>query len=389
MTILLRRLVLSSRPIGVRLYGSKVDKVEAVVYSSYGAPSQVLKWHSYGLPALTRDTVHVKFLASPINPADVNQIQGAYPIKPPFVALGNEDNFSTDGGDNDKVVKAAVGGNEGVAEVIAVGDAVSGLKKGDRVIMAKTGHGTWRTYAAGPPEDFQVVPNATSVSLIQQATISVNPCTAYRMLKDFIPPQQGDYVIQNGANSAVGQAVIQIAKAWGLKTINVVRNRPDIEELRQELTALGATHVITDDQLGSFETKSLVKSWVGKNRLLLGLNCVGGKSATEMARYLSANGKLVTYGAMARAPLTLPASMLIFKNISFYGFWVSKWAETHSKEERSEMLADLVQLMAAKQLKEPRWTAVEWNEKAVKEAVENGIQGYGKGKQIVLFDKAQ
>lgn len=39
---------------------------------------------------------------------------------------------------------------------------------------------------------------------------------------------QGDYVIQNGANSAVGQAVIQIAKAWGLKTINVVRNRYDL-----------------------------------------------------------------------------------------------------------------------------------------------------------------
>ncbi|KAI9033918.1 hypothetical protein CLU79DRAFT_19253 [Phycomyces nitens] len=365
---ILRRLV-ASRPIGVRFYGSKVD---AMVYSSYGTPSQVLKWHSYGLPALTRDTVHVKFLASPINPADVNQIQGAYPIKPPFVDLEG--------------VEAAVGGNEGVAEVVAVGDAVNGLKKGDRVIMTKNGHGTWRTFAAGPPEDFQVVPNATSVSLIQQATIAVNPCTAYRMLKDFIPPQQGDYVIQNGANSAVGQAVIQIAKAWGLKTINVVRNRPDIEELRQELTALGATHVITDDQLGSFETKSQVKSWVGKNRLLLGLNCVGGKSATEMARFLGPNGKLVTYGAMARAPLTLPASMLIFKNISFYGFWVSKWTETHPKEEREKMLGDLVELMAAKKLGEPRWTAVDWNEKAMKEAVENGIQGYGKGKQIVLFE---
>lgn len=35
-------------------------------------------------------------------------------------------------------------------------------------------------------------------------------------------------MIQNGANSAVGQAVIQIARAWGLKTINVVRNRYDL-----------------------------------------------------------------------------------------------------------------------------------------------------------------
>ena len=35
----------------------------------------------------------------------------------------------------------------------------------------------------------------------------------------------GDTVIQNGSNSAVGQCVIQLAAAWGLKTINVVRNR--------------------------------------------------------------------------------------------------------------------------------------------------------------------
>jgi trans-2-enoyl-CoA reductase len=45
------------------------------------------------------------------------------------------------------------------------------------------------------------------------------------MLKDFIDLKPGDWVIQNGANSAVGQAVIQIAAARGLKTINLIRDR--------------------------------------------------------------------------------------------------------------------------------------------------------------------
>lgn len=45
------------------------------------------------------------------------------------------------------------------------------------------------------------------------------------MLKDFVTLQKGDTVIQNGSNSGVGQAVIQIAKAWGINTINVVRSR--------------------------------------------------------------------------------------------------------------------------------------------------------------------
>ena len=35
----------------------------------------------------------------------------------------------------------------------------------------------------------------------------------------------GDTVVQNGSNSAVGQCVIQLAAAWGVNTINVVRDR--------------------------------------------------------------------------------------------------------------------------------------------------------------------
>lgn len=48
--------------------------------------------------------------------------------------------------------------------------------------------------------------------LVTAATIAVNPGTAYRMLKDFVSVGSGDTVIQNGANSAVGQAVIQVSE---------------------------------------------------------------------------------------------------------------------------------------------------------------------------------
>ena len=40
--------------------------------------------------------------------------------------------------------------------------------------------------------------------------MSVNPCTSFRMLNDFVQLEDNDVVIQNGANSAVGQAVIQV-----------------------------------------------------------------------------------------------------------------------------------------------------------------------------------
>lgn len=62
--------------------------------------------------------------------------------------------------------------------------------------------------------------------------LNVNPCTAYRMLKDFISLKPGDTVIQNGANSAVGQLVIQLCKLWNYKSINIVRDRINIQELK-------------------------------------------------------------------------------------------------------------------------------------------------------------
>lgn len=45
------------------------------------------------------------------------------------------------------------------------------------------------------------------------------------MLLDFVTLSPGDVIIQNGANSGVGEAVIQLSKLWGFKTFNVVRDR--------------------------------------------------------------------------------------------------------------------------------------------------------------------
>ena len=48
------------------------------------------------------------------------------------------------------------------------------------------------------------------------ATLAVNPCTAYRMLRDFVDMKPGDSVIQNAANSAVGRAVIEVSQMFPL-----------------------------------------------------------------------------------------------------------------------------------------------------------------------------
>lgn len=62
---------------------------------------------------------------------------------------------------------------------------------------------------------------SNKLELVTACTLAVNPPTAYRMLKDFVDLKKGDTVIQNGANSGVGQAVIQIAKAMGYHTVSL------------------------------------------------------------------------------------------------------------------------------------------------------------------------
>jgi trans-2-enoyl-CoA reductase len=120
------------------------------------------------------------------------------------------------------------------------------------------------------------------------ATMTVNPCTAYRMLLDFVTLREGDAVIQNGANGGVGKAVIQIASRRKIKTINIVRKKrdDDFQRVEQELYSLGATLVVGDDDLVRVPFMGeVIRQKIG-DLPALALNCVGGENATNMSRYL-------------------------------------------------------------------------------------------------------
>lgn len=276
-------------------------------------------------PAANAGDVTLKFKSAPINPADINMIQGVYGIQPKL---------------------PAVGGNEGVAVVEDPGN--SGLKKGDWVIPKNPGFGTWREEAVCKASDLWKVPN--DIPEEYAATLSVNPCTAYRLLTDFADLKQGDVVIQNGANSMVGQSVFQIAKSRGIRTINVVRDRDEQEygELVERMKQYGADIVVPSSMVGTPRYQKLVSDLP---RPKLALNCVGGQSATDLARSLDNNGIMVTYGGMSKKPIQVPTSLFIFKNIQLKGFWLSSWIQQKSEVSRQQMMDELVELIRNKQLR--------------------------------------
>ena len=369
----------------VSVYG--YEQAKCLTFPDYGEPKDVLRLHGHSISAPHGNLVTMRLLASPINPADINQIQGVYPSKPTFTTnLGTPNPI-------------AVAGNEGVAEIIALGEGVKkeGFKKGDWVFMKGPGFGTWRTHASATTNDVVKLDDQMreGITAIQAGTVSINPCTAYRMLRDFTTLSEGDWFIQNGANSGVGRAAIQLGKKWGHKSINVIRSREDKskeEAMKKELQDLGADVVITDAELQSQGIKDQAKEWTngGRAPIRLALNCVNGKAATAMAKLLSSSSHFVTYGAMSKQPLTIPASMLIFKDIHFHGFWVSRWAEKHP-EEKQKTVADVLDMTRKGEFKDTPVDEIKWEWDTKGEEligkVKDTLEGYRDGKGIFVFGK--
>lgn len=337
----------------------EASNCRALRYSKHGDPSQVVHLEDVELGSVGANEVLVKILAAPINPSDINMIQGTYAILPELPATG---------------------GNEGVGEVVEIGPQVKTVKPGDWVIPKDAGLGTWRTAAVLRETDLLSVPN--NLPLLAAATLGVNPCTAYRMLTDFEDLQPGDTVIQNAANSGVGQAVIQIAAARGICTVNVIRDRPEFSQLSDRLRAIGATHVIKEETLRRPEMKELFKTCPKPK---LALNGVGGKSATELLRHLQVGGSMVTYGGMAKQPVTVPVSALIFKDVKIRGFWVTQWKkdQSHDGSAFRNMLDELCSLIQQGKLTAPVCNKVYFDE--FHKALNAAMQPYTSAKQVLIM----
>jgi len=110
----------------------------------------------------------------------------------------------------------------------------------------------------------------------------------------------------------------------------------------------GAENIITEEELVTPEFNSTFKS-LPKPKLAI--NLVGGSSATNIAKRLDNHGTMVTIGGMSKKPILVPTGALIFKDLTFRGFWMTRWIEQASTEDRSAMLSDIASLIKDKKLK--------------------------------------
>lgn len=312
-------------------------------------PQDVIEAVEFELPAVAAGQALVKVLAAPINPSDVLTLTGEYGMLPPLPAIG---------------------GNEGVGEVLEVAADVTGLKPGQTVLLP-VGCGTWRTHLIAEAKQLIPLPSADPQQL---AMLTVNPPTAYLMLRDFVDLQPGDWVIQNAANSGVGSYLIQLAKIRGLKTINVVRRDSAVAAVQAE----GGDVVLVDGP----DLAKRVREATGGAPVKLGIDAVGGASTDHLAASLAEGGVLVNYGRMSGEPCQVNPGSFVFRDVTLKGFWLARWFRQATPQQQMQLFGELIQLIASGKLKAR--IAATYDISRIKEAVAAAAGGERDGKIVLV-----
>ena len=290
--------------------------MKSLQLSRFGTPTDVVKLAEIDPGDPGPGQLAVSIEAAPINPSDLSLIRGVYGVRPEL--------------------PAALGA-EGVGRVTAVGDGVDESRVGTRVLVIPTlEQATWREQAV--LDERNAVPVDSDGDPLQLAMLGVNPITAYCLLHGYVKLTPGAWVAQTGASSATAGYVLALARHAGLRTLNVVRRAASVEPL---LTA-GADVVLVEGA----DLNERAADAIGDAPLELIIDAVAGESVAQLAPGLQIDGKIISYTARARQPLTIPIVDLIFRGVSVHGYWVNRWLQRTPRDTVTQTYHELATLVA-------------------------------------------
>jgi NADPH:quinone reductase-like Zn-dependent oxidoreductase len=270
--------------------------MKAIVFERFGEPSEVLHVRDMPTPEPGPGQVRVKMIASPINPSDLMVVRGRYGVLPNLPATP---------------------GFEGVGVVDKAGPGLLGrLALGKRVTAINDKGGNWAEYALVNARQARPVPKDLPDE--QVASFFVNPASVLAMVRHVLKVREGEWLLQAAAGSALGRMIIRLARNDAIKTINVVRRREAIDELK----TLGGDVVISSSH-GPIDEQ--VRKIVGPDGVKYALDPVGGETGTQLFQSLGAEGRLLVYGTLSQEPLRIDPRLMIAGKRVVEGFWLGHW----------------------------------------------------------------
>ncbi|GMT21710.1 hypothetical protein PFISCL1PPCAC_13006 [Pristionchus fissidentatus] len=144
----------------------------ALKYLKFGDPREVTELVTETISSdIGPSEASARWLASPVNPLDINKIQGAYMLKPPLPAIG---------------------GSEGVGRVVKVGPSVTTVSPGDKVTTFTINSPCWTDYSIVEESDLTKIDQR--ITPLQGAIMMINPTTAWLMIK-MGGMEEGDWIV--------------------------------------------------------------------------------------------------------------------------------------------------------------------------------------------------
>lgn len=271
--------------------------MKAVQFDTVGEPAEVLSLREIPQPTPQEGEILVRVKARSINPSDLAFIRGNYGIRPkPPCGAGFE--------------------AMGVVEAHGAGVDAAKLPGGTRVSFTAL-NGAWQEYVCVAAAT--AIPLPPTVSDEVGAQMFVNPLTAWAMLHE-CKLQAGDWLLLTAGASTFSQLVLQLAVEQGIKVICTVRR----DDFTEHLTKLGASAVVnTAKENLQARVKELTK--YGAHAAL---EAIGGKAGAEAIESLRRGGTILIYGMLSMEPIPLNSAILIFKELTVRGFWLTEWMKT-------------------------------------------------------------
>jgi len=283
--------------------------MRAVVHETFAEPADVLTVAERPVPQPGPGQVLVRTVLSPIHNHDLWTVRGTYGFKPELPAQS---------------------GTEALGVVEALGEGVDRLQVGQRV--AGGTFGVWAEYYVADAAGLIPVPDAMSDEAAAQL-VSM-PFSAISLLHS-LDLHEGDWMIQNAANGAVGRMVAQLAAARGINVVGLVRRAAGVEELRSQ----GIERVVATDAEG---WQDQVTAITGGAPIVAGVESVGGQAAADIVSTLAEDATLVVFGAMASPMMSIPSGAVIFKQVTIKGFWGSVVSKTMPAETKGQLFGELI-----------------------------------------------
>ncbi|MDH4610192.1 NADPH:quinone oxidoreductase family protein [Pseudomonas sp. BN102] len=284
--------------------------MKAVLCKAFG-PADTLVLEEVASPEPKKNEILIDVHSAAVNFPDTLIIEGKYQFKPPFP-------FSP--------------GGEAAGVVAAVGEKVSHLKPGDRV-MALTGWGSFAEQVAVPA--YNVMPIPKGIDFNSAAAFGMTYGTSMHALKQRANLHPGETLLVLGASGGVGLAAVEIGKAMGARVIAAASSAEKLEVAK----AAGADALINYSEEN---LKDRVKELTGGQGADVIYDPVGGDLFDAAVRAINWNGRLLVVGfASGRIP-ELPVNLALLKGASVVGvFWGS-----FAQRQPQDNLANFQQLFA-------------------------------------------